>query len=377
MMLRQEFLLPRFTIASYDYRNDRLIDLGRSVRVVPSRIRGVWEPWTGPWMVRRLLQRCSAKKAAELYCLPVTAAMASADAVLSVGGDNFSMDYGYPFYFMELNRLARERNKKLVIWGATIGPFPEDGRLNDIVASLRQADLITARESATVRYLRRIGITDNVRQTADPAFLLPLQAVPDECLRSASEGVLGLNVSRILSSYNKSGRVIDVIQEISSFLRRVVQSSGLRIALVPHVIDLTSDNNDYAFMQGIYDALKDTGRIYRIPPAYNALQLKYLISRCRFFIGARTHSTIAALSSGVPTLSIGYSLKSRGINEDIFGHQEYALRIDDLSAGELFRRFSRMRTDESTIRQRLSVRIPEIMKMARQNVRYLKELLKT
>ena len=40
------------------------------------------------------------------------------------------------------------------------------------------------------------------------------------------------------------------------------------------------------------------------------------------FIGARTHATIAAYSTCVPTLVIGYSVKSRGIAKDIFGTDE-------------------------------------------------------
>ncbi len=55
---------------------------------------------------------------------------------------------------------------------------------------------------------------------------------------------------------------------------------------------------------------------------YNAKELKGYISRCRAFVGARTHSTIAAYSTGVPTLAIGYSVKARGIAKDLFGTEE-------------------------------------------------------
>ena len=52
---------------------------------------------------------------------------------------------------------------------------------------------------------------------------------------------------------------------------------------------------------------------------HKAEELKGYISRCRFFIGARTHSTIAAYSSCVPTLVVGYSIKANGLAKDIFG----------------------------------------------------------
>ena len=55
---------------------------------------------------------------------------------------------------------------------------------------------------------------------------------------------------------------------------------------------------------------------------HNCMELKGYIARCRFFIGARTHATIAAYSSCVPTLVVGYSVKSKGIATDLFGTDE-------------------------------------------------------
>lgn len=52
------------------------------------------------------------------------------------------------------------------------------------------------------------------------------------------------------------------------------------------------------------------------------MELKGIIAQCRFFIGARTHATIAAYSSGIPTLVVGYSVKARGIAKDLFGKED-------------------------------------------------------
>ena len=49
------------------------------------------------------------------------------------------------------------------------------------------------------------------------------------------------------------------------------------------------------------------------------------------FTGARTHATIAALSSCIPTLSFAYSIKAKGINRDIFGHEGYCLGPDQIT----------------------------------------------
>lgn len=50
------------------------------------------------------------------------------------------------------------------------------------------------------------------------------------------------------------------------------------------------------------------------------------------FIGVRIYVTIAAYSTEVPTLVLGYSVKSRGIAKDIFGSEEnYVIPVQDIS----------------------------------------------
>ena len=89
-------------------------------------------------------------------------------------------------------------------------------------------------------------------------------------------------------------------------------------------------------------------------------ELKGYIARCRFFIGARTHATIAAYSSGVPTLVAGYSVKSRGIARDIFGTEEgYVVPVQGLtSERELADAFRELWLRENALRQYLQSMMP-------------------
>ena len=75
----------------------------------------------------------------------------------------------------------------------------------------------------------------------------------------------------------------------------------------------------------------DNPRVGFLMGDFSCTQIKYAISKCRFFIGARTHSMIAAYSTGVPALALSYSIKSLGIAKDIFGTYEgYVLLKDDM-----------------------------------------------
>jgi polysaccharide pyruvyl transferase WcaK-like protein len=96
----------------------------------------------------------------------------------------------------------------------------------------------------------------------------------------------------------------------------------------------------------------------------------------RFFIGARTHATIAAYSTLVPTMVLGYSVKSKGIAKDIFGEERLVLNLAEISdSAKLVTKFEEMKRDESKLRELLAIRIPEIKKMSHKAVDYLFELL--
>ena len=83
-----------------------------------------------------------------------------------------------------------------------------------------------------------------------------------------------------------------------------------------------------------YEEFKNTGRVILLPDNLNAIQYKGYIARMRFFIGARTHATIAAYSNCVPTMVLGYSVKSKGIAKDLFGEEKLVLGIEEISNSE-------------------------------------------
>ena len=120
-------------------------------------------------------------------------------------------------------------------------------------------------------------------------------------------------------------------------------------------------NNDADHMARILSDCDDLGsRITMIPRTFNASQIKAIISRLRFFIGARTHSTIAALSAGVPTISIAYSVKARGINRDIFGEEWMVIPTVRLSKESLLIALDQLVEREKELKVRLNIVVPDL-----------------
>lgn len=262
-----------------------------------------------------------------------------ADYVLSLGGDNYSLDYGSAHAYFAANEVILNAGKKLVLWGCSVGPFDRDPDLEQYAAvHLKKVYKIVARESRTQAYLAKLGVVDNVVLLPDPAFSLRPEPVrlSDDLEELLNAGALGVNLSPLLARYRQEPeRWLD---QATDWIRTLAQSLAVPIILIPHVMQ--PGNDDAEFLGTIADRLAWEKTPVRLLPAYDlsSRQLKHVISRLRAFIGARTHATIAALSSGVPTLSIGYSVKARGINEDIFGNLEWLASHDTLTSAELTKR---------------------------------------
>jgi len=290
----------------------------------------------------------------------------SASAVLSVGGDNYSIDYGViPVTFTSLDDLVLGYKKPMTIWGASIGPFSAIPDYERYMSDhLQKVTGIFARESVTIDYLKGIGVTENVYPVADPAFLMdPVKPKGGEDELPIDEEAIGLNLSPLMARYVTGGDLDAWTSMAASIIESVAQTTGMPVYLIPHVTNPTS--NDHEFMRQALSLIKDRNSdINLVSPRYNAAETKWIISRMALFAGARTHSTIAALSSGVPTLSFAYSIKALGINRDIFGHTDYCLEHGNMDAKAVAGLVTSMLDESTAIREDLAGKIPGVQRAA-------------
>lgn len=288
-----------------------------------------------------------------------------ASAVLSVGGDNYSLDYGKPIRFTTLDDLVLKHDKPLILWGASVGPFSNDPVYEQYMSHhLREVTGIFARESVTIDYLKSIDVTENVLPVADPAFLMdPVKPEGiDEDLPIDGDAI-GLNLSPLMAKYVSGGNLDAWICRASSIIDDVARTTEMPIYLIPHVTNPTS--NDHAFMQRALSRIENGDKnIVLVSSKYNAEEIKWIIGKMTLFAGARTHSTIAALSSNVPTLSCAYSIKAWGINKDLFGHTEYCMGPEILDAKNVTGRIMSMLDESTMIRRELMNKVGGIQKLA-------------
>lgn len=242
---------------------------------------------------------------------------------VSIGGDN----YCYPEMVEDLilaHNVFRKKGFETVLWGCSIEP--DSLKDKKLVTDLLAYSRIYARESITYNALVDAGIPDcQLELRKDPAFELETTKV--SIPKHFHPGrTVGINLSPMVQEKETVPGI--TIENYRNFIKYLLEETDQNIALIPHVV--WDRNDDRRPLEELYLEFKDTKRVVLIGDA-PASELKGYISQCSFFVGARTHSTIAAYSSGVPTLVIGYSVKSRGIATDLFGsYDNYVLPVQDL-----------------------------------------------
>lgn len=302
--------------------------------------------------VRYLLARLdnSVDKFEKLAFAPILKAAKKSDLMMSIGGDNYC--YGINEHILLINRAVRELGKKTVLWGCSIERQAMDNE--SIFKDLAAFDLIIARESITYNSLIKKGLR-NVSLFPDPAFLLTRTDLPLPG-RFIEGNTVGINISPMIISHerNKDSTLNNYIK----LMEYIITGSDMNIALIPHVV--WTHNDDRKPLLRLYSRFIHTGRVTLIKDA-TAPELRGYIARCRFFIAARTHASIAAYSECVPTLVVGYSVKAKGIARDIFGTEEnhvidvQSLRKDDC----LVEAFKHMYEHEAAIRNHYALMMEE------------------
>ena len=276
------------------------------------------------------------------------------DIFLSVGGDNYC--YAGTDVLAARNYNLRKKQCHTVLWGCSVEP----DLLNDCVIreDIAGFDLITARESISYEALKKIN--KNTYLVSDPAFALDRIDLPLPA-GWVNGNMIGINASPLIISSSSNGRLI--LEAYERLILQIFKSTDCAIALIPHVV--WKQNDDREILKLLYDKFKDTGRILFLND-HNCMELKGFIARCRMFIGARTHATIAAYSNSVPTLVLGYSVKSRGIARDIFGTEEhYVIPVQNISdANALANGFIWLLENEKSVRDHLQRVIPQYITRA-------------
>lgn len=315
----------------------RVANNGSDIEVRLENIRFSWKIWLENNGFRLLLGACLLRafplSALRRWCIarhPALQTINDASIALSLaGGDSFSDIYGFRrlLYVCLPQYLVLAMNRPLVLLPQTLGPFRSRWARWMARLLVSRAAMVYARDQASLILAQEMlssGV-DNLAYSQDMAFALeaslPMNDLPDWITRR-QRPLVGLNVSGLLfmGGYNRDnmfGLTGDYPELIRNLICWFMQKTDADLVMVPHVDG--EWESDAKACKLLYDelAVGCCGRLHLADPRYDHREIKYLIGKCDFFIGARMHACIAALSQGIPAVGMAYSRKFAGVFESV------------------------------------------------------------
>lgn len=270
---------------------------------------------------------------------PAEQALAAADLVIVSGGDTFSSDYKIMERYLRQYDQVVARGTPLFFVAQSIGPFKTKAETDSFMGIAQHAHF-TVRETISLAYMKKIGVpADRVSLTADPAFHLH---IPDAA-RTDMMQTYGLSpksyaacaFSRGISGFKGIGHEGHLAACVAA-TRFLIETEG-KCVLVPHVQLPQDDEDDLSLARQIKAALNDDPACVVMDRLHTSREFKAVLAGANFVVAERTHGAIGAMSSGVPTLSVGYSIKAEGVlrqlitEDDLFAVS--LLPVDKFTAG--------------------------------------------
>ena len=222
-------------------------------------------------------------------------------------GDGFTGIYGTARNGIQVLRkqITYWAGKPLFLLPQTYGkykfPFRDWSR-----KMIRDAALAYARDD-TAQIVPGCGI----KTTSDMAFMLPF----DKRMFNLGNGKkkFGVGVSSLLWD-EETGKRFNLSVDYRSFYKELINyllsETDYEVHLVPHVIDkekYDAPENDCRSCDELANCFP--GKVIVAPAFDSAIEAKSYIANMDMFMGARMHSTIGAISSGVTTIPFSYAHK--------------------------------------------------------------------
>lgn len=297
------------------------------------------EEYTSNSYEYRLYPRCSQTLKNPMRLLN-TKVFENCDLVINLcGGDGYTDIYGFPRLLAEsqLAWVAKRHHIPTLYAPQTIGPF-ETGKGRFVAKkTLSKVDHIFVRDHKSYLCCEQLGLKDHTQEVIDVAFALPFdKQLPEQ----NGTRHIGLNVSGLLynGGYDRKnyfGLSFSYKEFVHMLLEKLKTMDGITVHLIPHVNTNSHPvDDDYE----VCKALSEQYGCVLAPRFESPIDAKNYISGMDLFCGGRMHSTIGAISSGVPVIPVAYSRKFNGLYEAL----EYKWLIDakaDLTAQQAVEQF--------------------------------------
>lgn len=255
--------------------------------------------------------------------------IAGCDLVIDfTGGDSFSDIYGVRRLMRKLfhKQLVLATRTPLVLAPQTYGPLKHWASRPLFKHVIDAAALVFTRDDLSAEFLATLSGRE-VLVATDVAVTLPWEDDRYD-LPSGGPTRIALNVSGLLWVGGYTGdNQFNLMADYRRYCRELVASllaAGHEVHLVPHVLSRPWERGEEDDVRASRELQADHPECVLAPVFASPVEAKSYISKMDAFIGSRMHATIAAFTSGVPTIPVAYSRKFAGF----FGNLGYGITVD-------------------------------------------------
>ncbi len=373
-IIHREYPDANIVYASGRVTDDRKRLEGSEIQIIE---RGRLKRYSAKNICRKLLSLVGIRWAPMMESLGL---LESVDAVFSIGGDIYTLKPAgeYSMSFPKFGNAAEKLGVPYILWGASVGPFTENPKAEKaFVKHLKGLSLITAREIATVDYLRAVGVSKNVVSCADPAFVVAPE-IKSKGIRQGDKFTIGINFSPLSIRYTNNSEE-ETIHAQAKTIEGLIRVFGASIVLIPHVVsDFNKGDDDLQYLRKVKRSIAHEyqGALTLLETDPGFIGTKKELIKCDLVIAARMHCAINALTANVPTILVAYSRKAEGMCQYVYGNSEWIIPLSKFSSENVFRKVSLMIEQQQYIHTYLAQRIPEIQQEAYKAMPELKKILK-
>jgi polysaccharide pyruvyl transferase CsaB len=232
-----------------------------------------------------------------------------------LGGGGILYDGDAQIYLREV-MIAHEKGVPVVTYAIGAGPLKNPADQEAVRDALNRAALITVREKQAQKILEEAGVQKEIRITADPAFLLKAEPLPENLLQN--EGFQ--NKRRIVAmSVREPGKAAPDISEdhyhailanVADYMVDRFDADILFIPMEPDVLDVQHSHS-------VISKMLEPQRANVLKSVLTPTQIMSLLKECDFAVGMRLHFLIFAAIQGTPFVALPYASKVSGVLESL------------------------------------------------------------
>lgn len=287
--------------------------------------------------------------------------VSEADLVIVTGGHHITSirDKNALFPITYDIALASLYAKKYVLWSQTIGPLSfTDDRVREFFAGIiGRASRVYIRDNNSSECVKELmgTVPKNVYVSYDSVFGFGCENFTPFEERENKVGISIFNGLR--KAFDTFGAIAEMLD---FFAGRGVEIEFFR---------MEHNESELEDINKVINLMKNkTAKITVYP--FNTTTAEHLrhMSRCKYYIGYKTHSVIMSLTTATPLIGICYHRKTRDFMED-YGLGEYAVDDDGLTGQKAVALAARVMENAEGIHRKMQKRSREIAEQLENDLR--------